>query len=219
MKIFQARFGFAPEVVIRTPDGTELLRKPVLLVEQGPFWIGREKVTPGNPATGAPQIAVELALIPDASIVDGRLQVNSPEPRDPRLAFSLYSGDLGLERPVPLSALDWSSAQLVGQAMLQPGDSAEMVDGNLVVEFADLPMWSGFQVSHAPGRSVLLVASLLILCGLLPSLYSYRRRIWVEARQRADGTELVLAGVALQRKPAFADEFDRIRARLEASVT
>jgi hypothetical protein len=54
---------------------------------------------------------------------------------------------------------------------------------------------------------------------LLPSLYSYRRRIWVEARQRADGTELVLAGVALQRKPAFADEFDRIRARLEASVT
>ncbi|MGH8899235.1 MAG: hypothetical protein ACRDZ4_19950 [Egibacteraceae bacterium] len=45
--------------------------------------------------------------VPDASVVDGRLRVNSPEARNPRLAVSLYAGDLGLERPVPLSSPDW----------------------------------------------------------------------------------------------------------------
>jgi cytochrome c biogenesis protein len=218
MKIYQARFGFAPQVVIRTKNGTELFNAPVLLVQSGPVWLGREKVAPGNPATGAPQIAVELVLIPDGAIVDGRLRINSPEPRNPRLVVSLYAGDLGLERPVPLADLPWREDQLVGQAMLQPGGTAEMLRGNLSVSFAGLPMWSGFQVSHAPGRGILLAAGVLILAGLIPSLHSYRRRIWVQARERGTGTELVLAGVALQRKPAFADEFERIFQRLTTAV-
>jgi cytochrome c biogenesis protein len=223
MKIYQARFGFAPEVVLRTQPGggagRELFRAPVQLVQSGPIWVGREKVAPGNPATGAPQIALEVALIPDGRIEDGQLRINSPEPRNPRLAVSLYSGDLGLERPVPLANLAWREDQLVGQAMLRPGQAAEMLNGNLVVEFADLPMWSGFQVSYAPGRGILLAAAILILVGLLPSLYSYRRRIWVEARRGDARSEVVLAGVALQRKPAFAEEFERIRERLMTAVT
>jgi len=218
MKIYQARFGYAPEVVIRTPEGTELFRAPVTLVQSGPIWLGREKVTPGNPATGAPQIAVELALIPDGAIVDGQLRINSPEARNPRLAISLYAGDLGLERPVPLANLPWREDQLVGQAMLQPGGTAEMLQGNLIVEFEGLPMWSGFQVSHAPGRGILLAAAILVLAGLIPSLYSYRRRVWVEASPHGGGSQLLLAGVALHRKPAFAEEFTRIRDRLATAT-
>ncbi len=218
MKIYQARFGFAPEVVLRTRDGAELFRAPVPLGQSGPFWVGRELVTPGNPAKGTPQIAVDLALVPDASVVDGRLRVNSPEARNPRLAVSLYAGDLGLERPVPLSSLRWDPRQVVGQAMLRPGESAPMVDGNLVVSFAGLPMWSGFQVSYRPGLWILLSAGILILVGLVPSLYSYRRRVWVQARQRDYGCEVVLAGVALQRKLAFADEFARLRDALAAAL-
>lgn len=218
MKIYQARFGFAPELVMRTTDGVELFRAPVLLTQSGPFWLGREKVAPGNPAKGMPQIGVDLALLPDASIVDGQIRVNSPEARNPRLAVSLYAGDLGLTQPAPLPSLDWAERDLVGQAMLRPGGSAEMVNGNLIVEFASLPMWSGFQVSHRPGLGILLLAGILILAGLVPSLYSYRRRMWVEARQRGDGCEVVLAGVALQRKPAFAEEFQRIRDQIAAAL-
>jgi cytochrome c biogenesis protein len=216
MKLYQVRFGFAPEVVMRTKDGTELFRTPVLLTQSGPIWIGREKVAPGNPAKGTPQIALDLAFIPDASIVNGQLRVNSPEARNPRLAVSLYAGDLGLEQPVPLSRLDWDERELFGQAMLRPGEAVSMVDGNLIVEFANLPMWSGFQVSYRPGLWILLFAGILILVGLVPSLYSYRRRMWVEVRPRDYGSEVVLAGVALQRKPAFADEFARLRAALAA---
>lgn len=218
MKLYQVRFGFAPELVMRTKDGAELFRAPVLLSQSGPLWIGREKVAPGNPAKGMPQIGVDLALIPDASIVDGQIRVNSPEARNPRLAVSLYAGDLGLDRPVPLSDLDWGERDLVGQAMLRPGGSAPMVGGNLIVEFADLPMWSGFQVSHRPGLGILLLAGTLILAGLVPSLYSYRRRIWVQARQRDYGCEVVLAGVALQRKSAFAEEFARIRGEIAVAL-
>lgn len=218
MKIYQARFGFAPELVLRTADGAELFRAPVLLTQSGPFWVGREKVAPGNPAKSIPQIGIDVALIPDASIVDDQLRVHSPQARNPRLAVSLYAGDLGLDQAVPLSSLDWGQRELVGQAMLRPGESAPMVDGNLAVEFADLPMWSGFQVSYRPGLVILLAAGILILVGLVPSLYSYRRRMWVEARQRDYGCDVVLAGVALQRKPAFADEFARVRDGLAAAL-
>jgi cytochrome c biogenesis protein len=218
VKIYQARFGFAPELVLRTKEGAELFRAPVMLAQNGLLWVGREKVAPGNPATGMPQIALDLAFIPDGSIVGGQLRANSPEPRNPRLAVSLYAGDLGLERPVPLSSLVWEPRQLVGQAMLRPGESIPMIDGNLIVSFASLPMWSGFQVSYRPGLGLLLLAGILILVGLVPSLYSYRRRMWVEARQRDYGCEVVLAGVALQRKPTFADEFARLRDTLTAAL-
>jgi cytochrome c biogenesis protein len=218
MKIYQARFGFAPEVVLRTKDGVELFRAPVLLSQSGPLWVGREKVAPGNPATGMPQIALDVAFIPDASVMNGQLRVNSPEARNPRLAVSLYAGELGLEQPVPLSSLTWEQRELVGQAMLRPGQSASMVDDNLVVSFASLPMWSGFQVTYRPGLTVLLFAGILILVGLVPSLYSYRRRMWVQARPRDYGCEVVLAGVALQRKQAFADEFARLHDQVAAAL-
>jgi cytochrome c biogenesis protein len=225
MKIFQARFGMAPRVVVRPAGGGDaLFDDRVLLTQDGPFWVGRAKVSAGNPSPGdgrdpVPQIALDLALVPDAAIVDGELRINSPEPRNPRLAASLYAGqDLGLGRPEPISSLEFPQSDLVGQAMLTPGGSADLANGLLTVEFPELDQWSGFQVSHAPGRRVLLVAGMLVLVGLIPSLYSYRRRLWVEARRDGERTDVVLAGVALQRQTAFADEFAEVRDTLEAAL-
>ncbi|HWH31883.1 MAG TPA: cytochrome c biogenesis protein ResB, partial [Egibacteraceae bacterium] len=143
----------------------------------------------------------------------------SPEPRNPRLIAELYVGELGLDRPIPASQFDRDGGEVIGgPAVLAPGGSAEMAGGNLTLEFGELRMWSGFQVSHAPGRGLLLAAAVLLLGGLVPSLYSYRRRVWVEAHPDGEGTRVVLAGVALQRKATFADEFPRLAARVRAAV-
>lgn len=215
MKLYQMRFGMAPRVIVRAGD-TVLFDEPVMLSDAGgSIWTGAAKVAVSDPET---QIALDLVFLPDAEIVDGRPVSVTPEPNDPRLIASLYVGELGLERPVPASQFERDGGPLGPPAILSAGESADLADGNLTVEFAELRHWSGFQVTHAPGRGVLLVAAILILVGLLPSLHSYRRRVWVEAREAAAGTEVVLAGVALQRKSAFAEEFAALAHQLREAL-
>jgi cytochrome c biogenesis protein len=204
MKLYQARFGMAPRVLVRAGDRV-LFDEPVMLADAGGnVWTGAAKVAVAEEDR---QIALDLALLPDADLRDGMPVSVTPQPRNPRLVVSLYFGALGLEQPVPASSFDRGDGPVGPPAILGPGETGGLADGNLTVEFGELRYWSGFQVSHAPGRGILLTAAGLVLVGLVPSLYSYRRRIWVEARPVAGGTEVLVAGVALQRKPAFAEEF------------
>lgn len=220
LTFYQRGFGFAPRVTVAPPDGPPLFDEQLVLREDGPFWIGRGKVAVGNRARGFPQIALEVVFLPDARITeDGRVQLRSPEPRDPRLLASIYVGDdLGLDTTLPLSRLDWPEDAVADQVMLTPGDHAPLLGGALEIGFPDLAMWSGFQVSHQPFRWLLLTGASLVLMGLLPSLYAYRRRLWLEARPDGDGSRVVLAGVALQRKSAFAEEFTRLRERVTSAL-
>lgn len=223
MKLYQIRFGLAPHVVVRAGD-TVLFSEPVMMSDAGgSVWTGAAKVSLGA-RTGeraGPQIALDLVLLPDADVdEDGVPFSRSPEANNPRLIAELYVGeDLGLDRPIPASEFDREGGQVVGPpAILAPGGSADLAGGNLTVEFTELKTWSGFQVSHAPGRMLLLAAAILLLAGLIPSLYSYRRRVWIEAAAEGERTRVLLAGVALQRKPTFSEEFSRIGARVRAAV-
>ena len=223
VKLYQLRFGMAPVVVVRAGE-QELIREPVMLADAGGgVWTGAAKVSLGSSAgaDGGPQIALDLVFLPDAAVSEqGVPYSRTPEPRNPRLVAELYVGDeLGLDQPIPASRFNREGGEVVGPpAILAPGQTADLVGGQLTLEFEELRMWSGFQVSHAPGRGLLLAAAVLLLGGLIPSLYSYRRRVWVEAVADGDRTRVLLAGVALQRKPTFSEEFDRIAARVRDAV-
>jgi cytochrome c biogenesis protein len=222
MKLYQMRFGMAPRVVVRTADGSRVLHDaPVLMSqsEQDPNqFTGVAKVPVGG--DDVPEMALELALLPDAALTDdGRPYSRSPRADNPVLFANVYVGDLGLERPVPPSELlpTWSAQDIAGQVVLGQGEEAA-VGGDLVVEFADLRAWSGFQVSRQPGRGILLLAAGLLLAGLVPSLYAYRRRIWVTARDAGSGSEVVLAGAALQRSATFSEEFRAVADDLRGAL-
>ncbi|HVM00334.1 MAG TPA: cytochrome c biogenesis protein ResB [Egibacteraceae bacterium] len=219
MKIYQARFGMAPRVVVRAGD-TVVFDERVMLSDAGSgVWTGVAKVSTGGGSgdDARPQIALDMVFLANAAVDDSGVPYSrSPEADNPRLIADLYVGDLGLERPVPASEFDREEGtRLDPPAILAEGGSAAMAGGNLTVEFPELAMWSGFQVSHAPARWLLLLAGMLMLTGLLPSLYSYRRRLWVEACEADGPTRVTIAGVALQRKTAFADEFARLAGELE----
>jgi cytochrome c biogenesis protein len=232
--LYQARFGMAPRVIVRlASDGRVLHDAPVVLnqVEGTNQWTGVAKVPVGGarPAPGAgplPEMALELALLPDAAeTADGRPVSASPRPDNPLLFANVFVGDLGLERPVPASELlrEWPASAVVDTIALPQGRSVEVAGGAFTVEFAELPLWSGLQVSRQPARPLLLAAAVLLLLGLVPSLYAYRRRLWVAARPAGTGSEVVLAGVALQRHAAFDEEFasiaEALRERLPAPST
>lgn len=223
MKLYQARFGMAPRVVVRGGD-TVLFDEPVMLSDAGGgVWTGVAKVSMGSQSgeVRRPQVALDMVFLPDAAFDDDGVPYSaSPEPRNPRLIADVYVGDdLGLERPVPASQFERDPDALLGPpAILSEGGEQDMAGGLLTLEFPELSMWSGFQVSRAPARWLLLLAGALVLTGLIPSLYSYRRRMWVEADAADGATRVTVAGVALQRKPAFADEFTRLADELSTRL-
>ena len=214
MKLYQLRFGMAPRVIVRAGD-TVLFDDSVMMADNGGVWTGTAKVK----TSGADQIALDMALLPDFGVdAQGRPVSRSPQPENPVLFADLWVGELGLERPVDASRFIREGEPVAG-ATLTPGDTSAPLVGNLTVEFAELPMWSGFQVSHAPGRWTMLVGCVALLIGLVASLYGYRRRVWAEAWRADDGTTRVaLAGVALQRKVEFADTFGALAADVRAGL-
>jgi cytochrome c biogenesis protein len=215
MKLFQLRFGMAPRVIVRAGD-TVLFDDGVMLADNGGVWTGTAKVK----TSGPDQIALDLALLPDFGLdAGGRPISRSPRAENPVLFADLWVGELGLERPVDPSRFIRDGEPVAGVSLV-PGGTSDPLIGNLTVEFAELPMWSGFQVSHAPGRWTMLVGSALLLIGLVSSLYSYRRRVWAEAWRDHDGTTRVLiAGVALQRKVVFAEAFAALVDEVDAALT
>lgn len=217
MKIYQIRFGMAPHIVVRAGD-TVLFDDRVMLGDSDGdgVWTGAAKVT----TAPEQQIALDLVLLPNFDLdQQGRPITRGQEAENPVLFADMWFGELGLERAVDASQFIREGEPVAGTT-LAPGHTSDELVGNLTVEFADLPMWSGFQVSHAPARWLLLIASGLLLVGLTVSLYGYRRRVWAEAWRGDNGiTTVVFAGVALQRKVVFAEAFAGMTEQLRTALS
>ena len=132
--------------------------------------------------------------------------------------FWAYRGDLHADLPRLSRGLDttdlelWSSAVVgAGQTIdLETGEPAAPNARGLTISFPELRQYTVLQVSRDRGVWLELLAAILILAGLLPALYSSRRRVWVRAEPNGAGTVLKVGGFALQRKSQFEEEFARL---------
>jgi cytochrome c biogenesis protein ResB len=77
----------------------------------------------------------------------------------------------------------------------------------LTLAFPELRNYSVLHVSRDPGVPIVLVGAVLLSLGLLPALYTSRRRVWVQAEPYGDGAVIDLGGFAFQRRAQFEDEF------------
>ncbi|HEX2027942.1 MAG TPA: cytochrome c biogenesis protein ResB, partial [Nitriliruptorales bacterium] len=204
MKVHTLDWGYAARVVVHDRDGNVAHDAFITMTatDRG-FWRGAVKA----PATD-PQLGLQLQLIPDAPRGDdGELQPTAwPGARAPLLLINAWRGDLRLDRVQGVNDLDTTAMQEVGAAALRPGFEVELPGGDRVA-FAEMRHWVGFQVSRRPTDPLLLVAAGLLLAGLLPALYAYRRRVWVRAATEGDRTVVTVSGHAFQRPHAFDDEF------------
>lgn len=228
ISIFQVNYGWAPMFEIRQA-GTVRWSGPVLM-DQLPApdgvpaaampWRGFIKL-PGAGKAGTDR-AVELELWSDGRALAAALLGGSPpQPMliefDPVVRFSLWEGRLS---DLATNRLDTSTMEVIGSGIVRAEGRADLVEGTSLqtgergsgttIAFPKLRQYSVFQVSRDDGVPWVLAAAILILVALLPALYGSRRKIWVHVRHSADGAVVQVGGLAMQRKPQFADEFARL---------
>jgi cytochrome c biogenesis protein len=220
VRVFQSDYGYAPVVRVRAPSGEVLQDGPVLSrrdptseVSSGAIQLPSLK----------PQVGLQVTFFTGLRVVpgpDGQQQiVNDPRLVNPVLVVVPFSGNLNASRAHSVFTLDYSGLGPPGKPLILPaGRSGKFPDG-LQVDFPSLRQYTILTLASDPGVPIVAVAAALILVGLIPSLYVTRRRVWLCARQREEGgVRVELAGLALQGKVAFVDEFRDLAQEVELAL-
>jgi cytochrome c biogenesis protein len=193
--------GYAPVVTVRDKTGVIVLQGPTpFLPQDGNLTsIGAIKVPDSNP-----QLGFVAAFLPTASRdkVRGAVSV-FPEALDPRLLFSLWRGNLGLDNGVPQSVyrIDTSKMQKIALKSLKVGETYTFADGSIT--FDGFVPWVNLQVVRDPGKMYALFGGILALLGLMASLFTRRRRIWIRCKASGD---VEVAGLAKNSVAGLEEE-------------
>jgi cytochrome c biogenesis protein len=219
VRVFQSDYGYVPVVRVQDRNGKELLAPQEVLTLRDPaseVSNGAVKVTRSTPQVGL-QMVLFTGLRTGPDCPPGMGFCNDPRLSRPVLVVLAYQGDLQADRAQSVFSLDHSRLRPLGDRplLLPPGRSGRLANG-MVVSFTGLKQYSVLTLARDPGVPVVAVGAALLLCGLIPSLYVTRRRVWVRAVPAGPGTTRVeLAGLALQGKPAFEGELARLAAQVE----
>ena len=225
LRVFQSGFGWAP-VVTAELDGRRVWSSPIQMrrdpvregvPESAMPWRGAIKLT-----VPEPDVMVTLELWPDYRAFAAAQLTGRPVPMlvafDPYIRFSVYEGTIldparATIAPMGLTLVDRGELRAAGTSSI----SVPRV-GELRLTFPELRRYSELLISRDVGIPLVLAAAILVLVGLLPALSVSRRKVWVRADPGPDGSNVTVAGFALQRKDAFVDEFSRIVSSLDGAA-
>jgi cytochrome c biogenesis protein len=220
MKVTQLDWGYAPrfEVVV---DG-EVVHDGFVVARADGEGIPHFRTAVKAPSA-EPDVGLDVFLYPFAPDDEesGSPQLTgAPWAEAPLAIVRNYRGDLQLGRTQQsVWQLETSAMESQGGAFLRPGTEVTLDDG-VTIRFVELRHWVGFQVSNRPQVPWLLLASGMLLGGLWPALYAYRRRLWVATSTDAGSgrTLVTVAGRAFQRPQAFEEEHEQLVRALAAST-
>ncbi|TFD50176.1 cytochrome c biogenesis protein ResB [Cryobacterium sp. Hh11] len=218
--------GYAPTIQVTAPDGTVVFSDSVPFLPQDANLtsLGIVKVPDGL----AEQLGMIGFFYPTQDKAESGANFSSyPDLEYPLLTLNVYTGDLGLDDGVPTSVYALVTDDLTQQnggttgvdsIELKPGESTELPNDLGTVSFIDndpaasaagdlkqsVPRFASFDIHHDPTQIWLISFSALVLFGLFTGLLVPRRRVWVKATTRADGTvHLEYAGLARGDDPAL----------------
>ena len=202
-RVYLQANGYSPVVTVRDSQGNVALQGPIpFLPQDGNLRsIGAIKVPDADP-----QIGFVGSFVPTNSRAAGQGAISIfPELLDPKLLFSIWKGDLGLDSGVPQSVyrIDTSKLEKVGLGSVKPGETFTYPEGSITLE--TVVPWINLQIVSDPGKSYALVGGIVAVLGLLSSLYGRRRRIWI----RVKGDTVEVAGLAKNSAPGLEAEIQK----------
>lgn len=168
VKIYQAGFGWAPTLKIETPDGRVVEDSPTIFVGDPQFANGVIKAPSAGP--GNQQLGATAIFMPDPQISDQSISPGTPQLRNPILLVRLFRGDLHLDRPQNVFALDTSNMDLRWRGALRVGESVVTPDGYRLT-FTGLKQYTDLTLNKDPGIPIVLAAFVIGLSALVLSLY------------------------------------------------
>lgn len=220
--------GYAPTITVKDPDGKTVFTDSVPFLPQDANLssLGVVKVPDG--------LSSQLGLIgffyPTQTVSSTGAYFSSfPDAEYPVLTLNVYEGDLGLDSGVPASVYSLntdSMTQLTGgktgvdSIELKPGESAELPNGVGTVSFDNFKRFASFDIHRDPAQGWVLIFAILVIGGLLTSLFIPRRRMWVKAVERDNGAIfLEYAGLARGDDPRLDDAVAELADRHQAGLT
>jgi len=200
-KIYLQANGYSPVVIIKDKAGKVVFNGPTpFLPQDGNLTsIGAIKVPDMNP-----QIGFVSSFLPTADRDPVRGGFSSyPEVLDPRLLLSVWQGDLGLNTGIAQSVyrIDTSKMTRIGLKALTLNESYNFGEGSIT--FTGWKSWVNLQIVNDPGKGYALLGAILAISGLLISLFTRQRRIWVK-----QGKKTQIAGLAKNGIPGLEDEIN-----------
>jgi cytochrome c biogenesis protein len=208
--------GFAPVITVKDPTGTVVYQGAVPFISQDADLTsaGVIKVPDGL----SKQVAFQGFFCPTPVSTTTGCQSISPYLTDPTkalLQLSVFTGDLGLDKGQTVNAYSLNEDKLtkiagfntdVAGLQLTEGKTAQLPNGLGSIEFSGIKRFVSVDIHHDPTPTYALLFALLILGGLLLSLFVPRRRVWIKAYP-ASGTEptrVEYAGLARGEDPTLA---------------
>jgi len=203
-RVYLQANGYSPIVTVRDSIGNVAFQGPV------PF-LPQDANLSSTGAIKVPDATPQLGFVGSFFPTIGRANEGGgisvfPEALDPRLFLAAWTGDLGLDngRPQSVYRIDTEPMKKIGLKSLSPGETYEFAEGSIT--FETYVPWVNLQVVRDPGKSYALVGSIVAILGLLASLFTRRRRIWVRVTKK----NIEVAGLAKNAAPGLENEIAQL---------
>ena len=202
-RIYLQANGYSIVVTVRDSKGNVAFQGPVPFLPQDSNLrsIGAIKVPDADPQIGFVGSFVPT-YVRDAN--GGGAQSAFPKALDPRLLLAGWTGDLGLDSGIPQSVyrIDTSKMLQVGLKSLKPGEIFEYPGGSIT--FEGYLQWVNLNFVADPGKKFAWLGGIVAILGLLASLFTRRRRIWIRV-----GSQVEVAGLAKNDAPGLDIEIEQ----------
>ena len=224
--------GYAPTITVRDPDGEVVFTDAVPFLPQDANLtsIGVVKVPDGLEE----QLGMVGFFYPtQTTLGPGAYTSSYPDLVFPVLTLNVYQGDLGIDggEPTSVYTLDPSSMEQLTAARPASSRSSSCPARRSSCRTASarspsrmcrrsrwgpdsgegdysqsVSRFASFDIHDDPSQGWVLVFAVLIIAGLLVSLFVPRRRMWVKAVRRPDGAVVLeYAGLARGEDPGLED--------------
>lgn len=216
--------GYAPDVLIRDADGNIAFSGPVPFLPQDAQYRSKGVIKVPD-VTSGDQIGLVGFLLPTAVISAQGASSIYPQPDNPMLVLTVWKGDLGLDDGVPQNVYELDARGMTqvldtdgkpSTLLVAPGQTVDLPDGLGTLTWSGLPRFVALDLRHDPSLPWILGFAVAALGGLVLSLFTPRRRVWLRVTS-VDGRTVVAAAALARGDDLGLDaELDRVVAAVAA---